>query len=67
MMIIPFYLVFIIGLYSCCKTSKQAWLASKELALPPFDQVILKVKAAVPLLLSFCALCGLLQAALEVL
>ena len=67
MMIIPFYLVFIIGLYSCCKATKQAWKASQDLALPPFDQLKFKTVAIVPAILSIGAVCGLIQAAVEVL
>lgn len=67
MMIIPFYLVFIIGLYSCCKASKQSWKASQDQALPPFDQLKFKTVAIIPLVLSIDAVFGLIQAAVEVL
>lgn len=59
---IAYFLVFIIGLLTCFKEAKMAWITRKDTGLTVFEKRAYKLKAAISITIAFLAIMGLFQA-----
>lgn len=62
MTVLAYFAVFLIGLVSCFKEAKLAWITRNNIGLTVFDKRAYKLKAGASITLAFLAIIGLLQA-----
>ncbi|MFV5413889.1 hypothetical protein [Acinetobacter baumannii] len=63
MLIVAYFIVFFIGLVTCFKEAKLAWLTRNSTGLTIFEKRAYKLKAGASITLAFLAVIGLCQAA----
>ncbi|ARG32175.1 hypothetical protein J7S89_00325 [Acinetobacter baumannii] len=62
MLIIAYFLVFFIGIGSCFKEAKLAWLSRNSIGLTIFEKRAYTLKACIAILIAIFGLLGLLEA-----
>ncbi|ENW10171.1 hypothetical protein [Acinetobacter pittii] len=62
MLIIAYFVIFFIGLGSCFKEAKLAWITRNSLGLTIFEKRAYTIKAGIAILIALCGLGGLIEA-----
>ncbi len=64
--VLAYFAVFIMGLASCFKEAKLAWITRNNTGLTIFEKRAYKFKASASLSIAFLAILGLIQAIIGV-